>query len=132
MLRVGLIVPQGFATLSFAPLTVFEAANLVLGQPFYEVHVTSESGGRVLNSFGMEVMTERVTDTTFDTLLVGSPPDVRRSSPELLSFLRDAPATTRRIASICIGAFILGDKVCLDGRRATTHWLTQRTAAAIP
>lgn len=45
MLRVGLIVPHGFATLSFAPLSVFEAANLVLEQQFYEVHVTSESGG---------------------------------------------------------------------------------------
>jgi hypothetical protein len=57
MLKVGLIVPQGFATLSFAPLTVFEAANLVLDRPFYKIHVTSESGGRVLNSLGMEVMT---------------------------------------------------------------------------
>jgi len=123
MLRVGLIVPQGFATLSFAPLTVFEAGNLVLEQPFYEVHVTSESGGRVLNSFGMEVMTERVTDTTFDTLLVGSPPDLRAPSPELLSFLRGALTKTRRIASICAGAFILGEAGLLDGRRATTHWL---------
>ena len=123
MLRIGLFVPDGFATLSFAPLTAFEAANLVLEEPFYEVHVASIGGGRVANSFGMEVDTERVTDAPFDTLLVGSPPELRPSSPELLSFLRGTPGKTRRIASICIGAFILGEAGLLDGRRATTHWL---------
>jgi len=123
MLRVGLIVPHGFETMSFAPLSVFEAANLTRDKPFYEVHVASETGGRVLNSFGMEVMTEHVTDTTFDTLLIGSPPDLRRPSPELISFLQGALTKTRRIASISIGAFILGEAGLLDGRRATTHWL---------
>ena len=52
MLRVALLVPEGFATLSFAPLAAFEAANMVLGESFYDVHVTSVTGGRVANSFG--------------------------------------------------------------------------------
>jgi transcriptional regulator GlxA family with amidase domain len=32
MLRVGLLVPPNFANLSFAPLAVFDAANLMLGR----------------------------------------------------------------------------------------------------
>ena len=123
MLRVALLVPDGFATLSFAPLSVFEAANTILEEPFYEVHVASVTGGRLANSFGMAIETECVTDATFDTLLVGSPPDLRTPSPQMLSFLQRALTNTRRIASICVGAFILGEAGLLDGRRATTHWL---------
>jgi transcriptional regulator GlxA family with amidase domain len=123
MLRVALLVPDGFATLSFAPLSVFEAANAILEEPFYEVHVASATGGRLANSFGMAIETECVTDATFDTLLVGSPPDLRTPSPQMLSFLQHALTNTRRIASICVGAFILGEAGLLDGRRATTHWL---------
>jgi transcriptional regulator GlxA family with amidase domain len=123
MLRVALLVPDGFATLSFAPLSVFEAANAILEEPFYEVHVASVTGGRLANSFGMAIETECVTDATFDTLLVGSPPDLRTPSPQMLSFLQRALSNTRRIASICVGAFILGEAGLLDGRRATTHWL---------
>ena len=123
MLRVALLVPDGFATLSFAPLAAFEAANLVLGERFYDVHVTSVAGGRLANSFGMEVETECVADSAFDTLLVGSPPDVCPPSQQLVSFLRGAPTNTRRVASICIAAFILGEAGLLDGRRVTTHWM---------
>ena len=116
-------MPHGFAVMSFAPLSVFETANQILKEPVYEVHAVSATGGRIKSSFGMEIETERAADANFDTLLVGSPPDVTPPSPELISFLQGALANTRRIAAICVGAFILGEAGLLDGRRATTHWL---------
>jgi transcriptional regulator GlxA family with amidase domain len=109
--------------LSFAPLAVFEAANMVLGEGLYDMHVVSASGGQILNSFGMRVETERGDDVALDTLLVGAPPDIAKPAADVIDFLHRAAASTRRIAAICVGAFILGEAGLLDGRRATTHWL---------
>lgn len=123
MQRVGLLIPPGFANLSFAPLSVFEAANQALPQPHYEPHVVSISGGLVTNSFGMAVQTERAADVPLDTLIIGSPPTPQRPSTQVIEFLQNSYGKTRRIASVCIGAFILGEAGLLDGRRSTTHWL---------
>ncbi|MBV9624583.1 MAG: DJ-1/PfpI family protein [Acidobacteria bacterium] len=60
----------------------------------------------------------------FDTLLVagGSGVEAAASDEKLLSWLRGAALRTRRIGSICTGAFLLAAAGLLDGKRATTHW----------
>ena len=115
-------MPPGFQLVSFAPLSVFEIANTVLGGPLYDVRILSEAGGRIPNTFGMEIDTARMGDTAFETLLVGAPPEVRPPTPGLVTALHAAIKNSRRIASISIGSFTLAEAGLLDGRRATTHW----------
>src|SRR6202012_4086292 len=108
MQRIGFVVFDGFQSMSFAALSVFEYANVMLGKPVYEMHFISEHGGLVRSSTGMVVDSKRFDQTAYDTVIVGGGASIIEHSPAgLLAFLRQASKTSRRVASICTGPFIL-------------------------
>ena len=130
MQRIGFIVLPGFQMMSVAVLSVFELANWEIGEPVYDVHLLSEIGGSIRSSIGISVATEPFDDANFDTLLVGGSAVVGSLTPGVIEFLRRALERSRRIASTCVGAFVLAEAGLLDGRRATTHWHRARDLQA--
>jgi len=126
MLRIGYVVAPGFQVMALAGLSVFEMANADGSGPHYDVRLLSECGGLVPSSFGAVVETQTFGRATFDTVIVGGSQEVRPASRKTIMFIRRALKSSRRVASVCTGAFVLADAGVLEKRRVTTHWAHAR------
>jgi transcriptional regulator GlxA family with amidase domain len=113
------------------PIQVYASANRALiangRQPAYEILVASEHGGALDTGCGLPIVTTALRDIVagpIDTLLIpGGSPDSRPVvEPALVHWIRTRGADTRRLCSVCTGAFLLAATGLLDGLRATTHW----------
>jgi transcriptional regulator GlxA family with amidase domain len=128
MLTIGLLVYRDMQALDLAgPLDVFGTANgHTEGGPPYRLHTIGLTAAPVQAENGLTLVPEFDLDDApaLDTLLVPGGAGSRRVNADvrLLAWLRERAATTRRVASVCTGIYILAATGMLDGQRVTTHW----------
>ncbi|MCF5081195.1 GlxA family transcriptional regulator, partial [Pseudomonas lactis] len=103
MHSVALMVYPNFQSLSLSLGSVFECANLLCGEPAYEFHLVSESGGAVMTSQGFSVNTSALRPEGDDTLFVRGYLEFRLPEANLMELGKAASAQARRAASVCVG-----------------------------
>jgi transcriptional regulator GlxA family with amidase domain len=126
--RVVIVAYQGVQPLDITgPAEVFSAAAR-LARGSYTVEVVAPERKPISTRSGAYgIVPARSTSAcrgAIDTLIVAGGFGVHEAlrSPQLTGWIRSAAQRSRRVTSVCTGAFLLAAAGLLDGRRATTHW----------
>lgn len=126
--RVVVVVFDGIQTLDVSgPVEVFSTANRESGSPLYRVEVVSSDGAAVTGTSGLSINADRpITEARgdIDTLLVAGGGGVAEAlgDTRLVAGVARLAKRSRRVTSVCSGAFVLAEAGLLDGKRCTTHW----------
>ncbi len=104
------------------PLEVFSNA------PGYEVQLANPGTERSLKTNRAIVLGDATPiaeiSGPIDTLIVVGGPGAESGTydPVFIAWIASAAKRSRRVASICTGAFLLAEAGLLDGKEAVTHW----------
>ncbi len=116
---------------AIGPHEVFAGATAVLAarkKPAAGYHLTivSRLGTPITTESGLQIVTAPLPQgrQKIDTLLIpgGDGSRTARYDDRLVGWIRGAARDSRRIATVCTGAFIAAEAGLLDERTVTTHW----------
>lgn len=115
----------------FGPAEVFATATFALigqgrGEDGYEVTVAGVDGTPIATSGGVSLAPGAALEPgePIDTLVIpgGIGVQAAQADPQTVDWVRQASSRSRRVVSVCTGAFLAAQAGLLDGCRATTHW----------
>lgn len=122
--RIAIVIFPDFQLLDAAgPIGAFEHGGRAGGDG-YEIVVMRAEGGPVVSSSGVALVAQPFDDSPLDTILIAGGEGARAFDTlgSTLDWLKRRAPNTRRVASVCSGAYLLAEAGLLDGKRATTHW----------
>jgi transcriptional regulator GlxA family with amidase domain len=127
MRRIVILAFPGVQTLDvLGPAEVFATATRLRRSRGYSVEVVAAHAGPLPTSSVALHPDQTLEDCRgpVDTVIAAGGSGVSAASQDerLVAWLRAAALRSRRVASVCTGAFLLARAGLLDGRRATTHW----------
>jgi transcriptional regulator GlxA family with amidase domain len=133
--RVGFLIYPDCQILDLCgPFEAFHFADVVLRllgrttEPGYQSLVLAAAPGPIRTMSGVEIVATHCYHDIpdgLDTLVVvgGTGCEEASQDPALVQWVRSIAPKTRRVASVCSGAFILAAAGLLHHRRVTTHWM---------
>ncbi len=151
--RVVIVVFDGVQSLDLTgPLEVFTGADQYVQARLarreggsaalvgYDVVTAAPTPGAMRTSSGLTIAADSTLaevagrdeiDGPIDTLVVAGGAGVAEVLHQgaTIELIRRIAARSRRVTSVCSGAFLLAEAGLLDGRRATTHWARCRELA---
>jgi len=122
------------------PFEVFVGASRVVtadgtngNAPAYSVELVSGDGTTVETESGLMLGTRPLPISVgdIDTLILpgGTGSRTARYDEPLIDWIRAAAARSRRVVTVCTGAFLAAEAGLADGRTVTTHWAGARQLA---
>ncbi|MEU8317205.1 helix-turn-helix domain-containing protein [Nonomuraea sp. NPDC048881] len=134
--RVVVVAYEAAELLDIACVSsTLENANWHGASPYYQVRLATPGGHPVTTAGALvlqaQLTLERITGP-LDTLIVsgGTGHVDAAANPLVVGHVRRLARESRRVASVCTGAYVLAAAGLLDGRRATTHWREAADMAA--